>query len=508
MEVELKLLVDPRAARRLLRHPAVRALKQGRARSQRFVATYYDTPDRELGGADVAFRVRKEGARWMQTVKAGGESTAGLHSREELEWELASEGPNVALLDETPFAKLFGRPSVRDRLAPVFVTEFDRTASRLTFPDGATGELALDIGEIRAGARTEAISEIEIELKTGSAANAFALALAVCDDVPLRLGRASKAERGFALAYRVHSAPRKAVAVALDPDMSAADALRRIARAAIAQMQANEAGTIEARDPEFLHQLRVGLRRLRSILALAREPLAASAHTTLLDDLRALQTALGPARDWDVFATETLPPVLAAFPEIAGLRGVRVRAGQLRRAHDREAADVIASANYQKLLIRLGLALTDTSLDPKDEGAAWLGEPARRYAEGVLAQRYRKLRKLGVHLATATPQERHATRIAGKKLRYAAEFFSPLFSRKKARRFTDALADLQNVLGALNDAAITGRLLDELAAAGKTPPDGVSIGVIRGWVGGAAHHGLTELCARRKAFRRRDPFWK
>jgi inorganic triphosphatase YgiF len=507
-EIELKLLLEPRDGRRLLRHPAVMALKAGRARTLRFVATYFDTPERDLGRAGIALRVRQEGARWIQTVKAGGEGAGGLHRREEIEWPLAADRVDLALLADSPFAKLFSRPRVREGLAPVFVTEFTRTSVPLGFPDGSAGELALDVGEIRAAGKVEPIAEAEIEMRGGSPATAFALALAVCDDIPLRLGAASKAERGFALAEARAPGPRKAAAVALDPRMTAGEALRRIAWAAIGQMQANEAGTVEAADPEYLHQLRVGLRRLRSILALARAPLAASIHAALLDDLRALQQALGPARDWDVFATETLPPIVAAFPAVTGLKGIRVRAGQLRRAHDREAAEVVAAREFQKRLLRLGLALTDATLAPRDEASAWLGKPAREYAAGILDSRHRKLGKRGARLATATAEERHATRIAGKKLRYAAEFFAPLFPGKRAKRFAGALAELQDVLGALNDAAVTTKLLGELEGAGKTPPDAASVGIVRGWVGGAAHHGTTELAARWKAFRRHDPFWR
>ncbi|MCX7891653.1 MAG: CHAD domain-containing protein [Burkholderiales bacterium] len=508
METELKLHIAPRDGRRLLRHPAVVALKRGRARRQRFVATYFDTPALELSRAGVAFRVRQEGARWVQTVKAGNVGAGGLHRREEFEWPLPADRPDFALVETTPLAKLFAKPGLQARLAPVFVTDFVRTAATLAFADGAVAELAVDAGEIRAGSQREPISEAEIELKSGSAANAFTLALAVCDDLPVRLGLASKAERGYALAAGAAPRPRKAAPVALERELPAGQALARIAWAAIAQMQANEGGTVRGEDPEYLHQLRVGLRRLRSILALARAPLAASIHASLLEDLRALQRALNPARDWDVFATETLPPIVAAFPEVSGLKGIRVRAGQLRRAHDRAAAEVVAAPDFQKLLLRLGLALTDGTLEARDATTAWLGGPARAYAAQILEARYRKVRKRGKRLATATPQERHATRIAAKKLRYAAEFFAPLFAEKRARRFAGALAELQDVLGALNDAAVTARLLDELATAGRTPPDTAAAGIVRGWVGGAAHHGAGELEARWRGFRKQAPFWR
>jgi inorganic triphosphatase YgiF len=389
----------------------------------------------------------------------------------------------------------------------VVVTEFERTAVPLELGAGEHAELAVDAGVIRAGRRTAPISEVEIEMKGGDAAAAFRLALALQESVPVTLGHRSKSERGYALALGATMRPVKATPVALDETMTAADALRAISWSCIAQMQANEEGAITGREPEFLHQLRVGLRRLRSCLALAKVPVLASAHPDVLEELRWLQNALGPARDWDVFATETLPPIVTAFQDAEGLAGLRVRAGQLRRTHGRTAAEVLRSPRYPRLLLTLGLALSDATLAPKGEETAWLGQPVEQYARTVLAQRHKKLKKRGAHLATATPEERHAARIAGKKLRYAAEFFAPLFARKKARRYAATLSGLQDSLGALNDAAVTERLLGEVAAAGKTAPAATAMALVRGWVGGAAHHGLNELADRWEEFTDCEPFW-
>jgi inorganic triphosphatase YgiF len=506
-EVELKLLVAPGDMRAFLRHPAVAAAKRGRARRAQYRATYYDTPERALAAAALTLRVRREGARWVQTLKGGGRSAAGLHTRDELEWPLLAERVNLDVLDASPFAKVFAREDVRGQLRPQFTTEFERTTLPLALGAGTRAELAADAGAIRAGRHSEPISEIEIEIKGGEAAAAFRIALAVQENVPLTLGHRSKAERGYALAQGLNDAPQKAKPVPLDGSLDAAAALRAISWGCIAQMQANEAGTIAGRDPEFLHQLRVGLRRLRSCLALAKGPILASAHPDLLEELRWLQNALGPARDWDVFATETLPPIVTAFRDCGGLAGLRVRAGQLRRAHGRAAAEVLRSPRYPRLLLTLGLALSDDTLAAKDEASAWLAQPVRKYADEVLRQRHRKLKKRGVQLAAATPEERHAARIAGKKLRYAAEFFAPLFGRKKTRRYTAALSGLQDSLGALNDAAVTERLLGEIAAAGKSPPDATALALVRGWVAGAAHHGVGELADRWEDFTDCDAFW-
>jgi inorganic triphosphatase YgiF len=532
-EIELKLLVAPEDVRRVLRHPALMAAKRGRSRRAKFQAFYYDTPDCALERAQLALRVRREGARWVQTVKGRGTSAAGLHARDEFEWPLMAQRLNLDVLAASPFAKIFAREDVRGGLQALFTTEFERTTLALELGAGVQAELAVDQGLIRAGRHTTPISEIELEMKAGEAGAAFRLALAVQASVPLTLGHRSKAERGYALARGAVDTPQKAKAVELDETLDAGDALRRIAWRCIAQMQANEAGTLDGRDPEFLHQLRVGLRRLRSCLALARAPIVASSHPDLLEELRSLQNALGPARDWDVFATETLPPIVARFQgaqgqatsssttgdhrdgeatpaapgDASGLAGLRVRAGQLRRAHGRAAAEVLRSPRYPRLLLTLGLALCDDTLDAKGEETAWLDTPVEKYAIEVLAQRHKKLKKRGAHLATATPEERHAARIAGKKLRYAAEFFSPLFGKKKTRRYTAALSGLQDSLGALNDASVTERLLAEVVAAGKSRPDPTAIALVRGWVAGAAHQRLGELSDRWVEFVDCTPFW-
>ena len=246
MEVELKLLVAPEDLARVERHPALKGMRHWAARREHLATVYYDTPDFALAREGVALRVRRSGERSVQTLKAEGLAAAGLHSREELEWPLAGdEAPDLTLLDETPYRALFARKRVRERLQPVFTTEFDRAARMVAFADGTAAELAIDRGEIRAGERAAPISEAEIELKTGDAHRLFALAREIARDVPIRLGHASKAERGYALASGAPAVPQKARPVPLDGPLSAGAALRSIAFACIAQMQANEDGLLD-----------------------------------------------------------------------------------------------------------------------------------------------------------------------------------------------------------------------------------------------------------------------
>jgi inorganic triphosphatase YgiF len=518
MEVELKLLAAPADLASIDRHPAVRAVRRSGGRKRALASVYYDTPGHDLAQSGVALRLRRDGGRWIQTLKGGGDAAAGLHTRDEFEWHLAGDALDVAALDTTPYAELFARRKVRGRLRPVFVTEFERAARTLAFPDGTRAELALDRGVIRAGRHAAPISEAEIELKAGDPVHLFALAREIARDVPLRLGHASKAERGFALGRGV-APPRKARPVQLDAAMTAGAALRGIALACLAQMQANEDGLLDGRDPEYLHQLRVGLRRLRSCLGLVALASSKAAVAPLADELRWLGGALGPARDWDVFMTETFPPLARQFRQAPGVGSFRARGARARRAHAAMAREAVTSRRYTDLLLALGEAFA------RDDVPAFAGSdapaatqegseppprfdsPVGTFAAFVMERRHRRLRKRGRQVPEAPPEERHRVRIAAKKLRYAAEFFASLYPAKRVARYVGALEGLQDILGALNDAAVVDRLLAEVAASGRPIAAGVD-GLVRGWIAAVAQHELARYRRAWEAFEGAKPFWK
>jgi len=521
VEVELKLLVAPEDLGRIERHPALKGVRRWAARREHLATAYYDTPDFALAREGVALRVRRGGERNLQTLKAEGLAAAGLHAREEFEWPLADgAGPDLALLDETPYRRLFARKGVRERLQPVFTTEFDRAARMVAFADGTAAELAIDRGEIRAGARSAPISEAEIELKTGDAHRLFALARAIARDVPVRLGHASKAERGYALARRTPAAPRKARAVPLEGPLSAGAALRRIAFGCLAQMQANEAGALAGRDPEYLHQFRVGLRRLRSCLGLAGLALGKPAVAAAAAELRWLQNALGPARDWDVFTTGTLATLGRSVDAGAALKGFRARCMRIRRAHGEAAREAIGSPRYTALVLALGeqfayddlagvaRAAVPAGAPPEGRHGAGLAAPVAEFAAFALDRLDRRLRRRGAGVPQATPAARHQVRIAAKKLRYAAEFFGTLYPKKRIAPYLAALEDLQDILGALNDVVVADRLLAECVAATARPvPERVD-GLVRGWMAAVAANELAGFARAWRAFDEAKPFWR
>ena len=460
-EIELKLELPARS------HGAFRRLPElggSAGLTRRLHALYFDTPDFELRRREMALRLRRSGRRWTQTLKAGRSGAAGLHAREEWEFERPRATLDLNLFDETPLA---AEPELAQRLGEIFQVDVRRTTWQVEVSPGNRVEVALDRGEVRHGDRAEAISEVEIESVSGDPLAVFDLAerflgpTASVEGVSgtLRPSPVTKAQRGYRLARNETQAPVKARAAELDAAMAPAEAARVIARAAIDQLQANEPGVIARGDPEFLHQYRVALRRLRSALGVFRAATGPEA-AGLRDELRWIAALTGPARDWDVFATTTLPALLQAHDDTRVGRTVRARArGRADDAHAQLRA-ALESPRYALLMLALARWLAQP---PALTGQP--AEPLAAFAARAVAKRHKRLLADTRRLSALTPAERHALRLDAKRLRYALEGFASLFRRRRVGAHLEALSEIQDDLGRANDAAVAARLLQELSPA-------------------------------------------
>lgn len=520
-EIELKLALDPLAMPALLRHPAVRALRRARMRTARLVSSYYDTADSLLAAEGIALRTRRVGKRWVQTIKgpAAPDAGAGLHARTELEWPLTRATLDLARLSATPWRKLIAKSAKKGGLVRRFTTDFLRRTIPLRFPDGTLALLCVDRGEIRAPVdghtRRVPIAEIEIELETGASANLFGFALTLLADLPLAVIAVSKAERGHALRSGERdfvAGPVKATEIPLAEDAVLADTLAQLIRQCLHQVAANAAGLVEDDDPEWVHQMRVGTRRLRSCLALVARLAPSAALDFVVAEVKWLAGMLGAARDCDVFARETLPPLTAALcgdPQL-GRALKRLRARTLARSRTCRAAarEAVASPRFHRLLLSGGLLCATARFGTRGP-APVAGEPdalagrSETFACALLERRHRKLHARAASLLHGTPAERHATRIAAKRLRYVAEFFSTLFPRKRAKAYLKALSALQDVLGRLNDAATGLRLASETVG----PATDAAAGAVRGWIAAQAAALEPELAASWRQFAATEVFW-
>lgn len=508
-ETEIKLRLPPRAAARLRRHPAVVAVLAGRPVRRRLRSVYFDTPERHLAGARLALRVRRVGRAWIQTLKAEGRLTGATHQRGEWEAEVAACLPELAKIDAPEARELLESPDVRGRLEPVFETDFRRMTLPLRFPGDGTAELAIDQGHIVAGARREPIAELEVELDPAGARDAYGLLLALERDIPLEVEVVNKAERGFRLLDRSPPPVVKARKPSLTAGDSVEQALVAIVSACLYQVQANVDGFRDRLDVEYLHQMRVGLRRLRSALSTFCAAFPRDLFAPVQDELRWLTGELGPARDWDVFMTETLPPIRATFPDHAGLLRLAAVGANLQERHNARARTAAGSPRYRRLLLALSawLAARPWRGELAAETLAQVDAPAPGFAAAVLAKRHRQFVKRGKVHHELTAPELHRLRITGKKLRYAAEFFAGLFPARRAEAYVGALQDLQDILGAINDMATTSRLLEEIRAGTADAGVHEAAGIIAGWSAQNAAHCRGALAKAFKRFRRHEPFW-
>ena len=467
-ETELKLRLPP-GAESLLRRAAV--LRSATPRTLHLDATYFDTPTRLLQANGMALRLRRAGRDWVQTLKAAATATGGLSTRPE--WEapatLRHGVPRIDLrqLRETPLPALLVRHRSTRKLVPIFRTRFARTSWEVRFRSSHI-EVALDRGRIEAtvGRRraVEPIAELELELKDGRAEDLLALALRLAGRgahglalVPLIR---SKAERGHRLAAGAGPVPTKASARGfvehLEPAMSSGAALRALMAHGLTVLLANSEALHEGRDPEFVHQARVALRRMRSALRLLDrrhrdfpEPLA--------KELRWVGQTLGAARDWDVLVESTLPAMLNSAPATlrAPMRTMQRSALRRQKLEHRQAVAALSSARFA----RLALALQAWTITPAPEG-----RPLARRAPKVLARAQRRLFKAARHFAELSPQRRHRVRIFAKRLRYALDVMSVALPAEPTKSYVEALAELQDVLGELNDLAVARQNAKQLEA--------------------------------------------
>ena len=462
-EIELKLQLGPKAVKKLPGHPLLANIESQR---QHLLNTYYDTPGLELHARRVAVRFRKKGWQWLLTVKTAEPASGGLAVRNE--WEVAAIPGNFDFthVDNPELRNFLEERSAQ--LEAVFTTDFRRQLWHLPFGESLI-EMAVDRGHIDSQGRRLPICEVELELLSGQVEDIFGLTRALQSNLDLHPAIASKAERGYKLYRNEPSRPFKAKTAPINAAMLPVEAFRAIALGCLEHFQRNEKGLLKSSDIEFVHQARVALRRLRSAIKLFAPVLPPEFVRAYGKTWQTLASALGDARNWDVFLEETLPPIQAAFPENRDMRRLRTAAKQRAKEARRSITRILAVKEYPRLLVEFTAAihaLNDT-----------LPLQLEEFAKERVRSHARKAKKLAASHATLSTEERHRMRIAFKKLRYTLEFFEPLLNPKKIRPYLAALARLQDELGLINDQVTAETLIQDALA--KRPP-----GPIHGWVAG------------------------
>ncbi len=481
MEIEFKFCIPPD---RLKAVDA--ALRRGAVVRTRLQARYFDTADQRLVADGMVLRLRKEGRRWVQTVKAAGDNA--LHRLEhnvDLGTGAAAPAIDPARHAGTPVGERLTRLlQPADGNAVPLVERQSTDIVRLTRdlrvsgPGGAVVEMALDVGKVvvHAGTpaqRTSPVCELELELKSGDVQGLVALARRWSQQHGLWFSTVSKAERGMRLLAEQETVPAVKAEAPRFPQGRDGRALQQAVVASCLDQMLPNASEIAAgsTDEEQSHQLRIGIRRLRTAL---RELAGLDADTSSFD-----------AATWE-------PPLVDAFRALGDLRDreqvVKVAQPQLREAGAPEVdplagdadggaaasaltpGDIVRAAAFQDVLVSL---IGFTAATPPSTGYAPLAaDEARQQLRERLQRLHKQAVRDGERFESLATEHQHRARKRLKRLRYLAEFVAPLFAeaeggkkkRDAAERYLKALRPAQDALGEFNDEAVALALYRDVAS--------------------------------------------
>jgi inorganic triphosphatase YgiF len=443
----------------------------------------------------------------MQTLKADAGVQAGLATR--AEWQLPAPGRKLDLSafprDSIIAATGLDLRKIAPKLKPRFETRFSRRAGTVDLGGGARAELSVDRGRISAARQRAPILELELELKAGGPRRLVRFAEKLARQLGLELEFASKAQRGYRLAAGdPPEVPQKWSRPAVSESATPGEAFPAQFAAALSQAGANARGLLVSSDPEFLHQMRVGLRRLRSLLRAYRDIVPRKATRPLARAMGRFTPVLGAARDWDVFCEWLASEAGGASLEAAEIRTVLLKARARRTAARRAARDAVSGWKFQRLLHRALRWLVDAPWSRRDEARE---APLHEFARRALERLHGKAVAHAHGIDWSDVERRHALRVKVKRLRYASGFFAGCYPAAAVRPYLKGLQNLQDILGELNDVAVARRLLADLAP--RAPAPGHRAGALLRRKLATRESGLiASLEPAWRAFRKRRPFWR
>lgn len=489
------------------------------AQQKRLSAYYFDTPNQDLAKKGIALRIRFEDSQWVQTLKTAGD---GVAKRVELNTVLSLTGtpdtldvsslvPDVSLITEQAVVAQLTSIMPLDELAQAltvqYFTDVERT-SRQIKKNNSRIEIAYDIGKVgighlnsqkpanNPGLTQSDIHEIEFELLEGDPSDLIEVAKTWCKKYKLYLSTVTKAQRGsLLLANKQFAQPVKAdlAVLQLHKGISQFAFLQAVINNCLVQILPNASAIAEGSpDGNLVHQLRVGIRRLRTALK----------HFKFAQDyidpnwlmvLKQTFSLLGEYRDKEILQIKTQPLL-----EAVGAPHV-----EWSTAVDIMPIDAVRANDFQILLLEL-IGFTHLPV-PADSPKA----------KATVAK---KLEKLFTAIAVASDkfashdsESQHGVRKDLKSLRYVSEFAAPLFTSqnngKKGKKaaelnaFLQYLEPAQDVLGEYNDNVVGHANYLEKA---KTDPNAL---FAVGWFSGREQASAEQCAVSLKTVKNAPKFW-
>ncbi len=440
---------------------------------------WHDSPDGELRSQSLC--LARAAATWR---------LERLAPRAGLDWPASSPAPIIG--EATA-------PALLDAAIPFDTAPIAAFQGRRHVYQAQAAQLGVLCGTLRGVLEQRPACRLSL---TGPAAGLTGFALDLAGPLRLSVPRGSLAAEAAAVAQSATAPPRHLGSPQALPGRSVSDSIAQIIGHLLdALLHWADRCDAEA-PPDPVHQARVASRRLRSALSIFKHVAACPELAALAPALKDCAARLGAARDWDVFLGGAGARVAASLPDDPRCAAM-LRAGRRRRAQAyAELRTFLASPAFRQLELSLACA---ASLRPWDGMAeqAPLQQDTALFAAKLLARRLKRVRHAGRGLADLPIAALHELRKDCKRLRYAAEFFATLFPHRGAKRFLHHLADLQEALGLLNDAAATSGLMSQLGRAGR----GYAAGVVEGFAAAAAGSARDGVGRTWKRFRAAEPFW-
>ena len=498
-ELELKIQLSKAALATLTKKVESTGLSSGPRSTSKLHTVYFDTPERDLYNAGLSLRVRRNAKGWVQTLKAEQGVKQGLSNPIELESSIESGEPQLEAIPDPNFARAVSKLVGNSQLKPLFETRVLRRTQQIT-ANGSEIELAFDTGEVRTDRKRKAICEAELELRHGRASDLIVASEALLGDQQVQLATQSKSEQGYALIgagtpLKQPSAEKRVIT----RESSCAEAFSILFDEAAAQILDHKRAILESDDWKAPHQIRIGLRRVRSLLKALRGAIDLPMLRKFDAIAQDIARSIGELRDADALMNAIYSPVAAAIGEHGGLVELKKTLVRHRKAKQATVRSILESERWTKL--QLYLALWPRTLNEHDV----LQQPISGFARKVLQRTWKKLRKQGRRLDELSTEGRHGMRKRLKQLRYLAEFFAPIFDKDKVtRRFVARLKELQDVFGYVNDVHTAG----QLQAISSNNGAASAANYVIGWHEAEARHVWAKAVPAWKELRRARRFWK
>ena len=467
------------------------------------VSTYFDTPDRALDRCGLTLRVRQDGAIRTQTVKSRSDGLGIAANRGEWAWPIDQDVPDVEWLSKTKPLTTVAH-SIRGQLEPVFNTNVRRTARILHLGEGTIVELAFDEGHIEAGSASEAISEMELELKSGDVGPLYQFAAALQSIAPIWLMSESKAARGWHLRTGAYEGAKFAQTPNFKRKVSAAEGFRQLLGGVLGHLTSNIGPTLHG-DPEGLHQSRIAIREARALLRLFEPYLDSITAQPFNAALRSIARVFGAARDWDVFCLETLP---AAKPELSGdrLEDLNAAAEVERQLAHEGVGQTLRGREYSRLVLDLVVWAQGNAIDTSRDCNDLMRHRLSALAPSLLHRSASRVERRGRHIGRLSVVKRHSLRKSLKKLSFDAENLACFFGAKGVKNYLRCSEALAKALGAANDAVVTARLT-RILCNGSRPELLEPARVLERWNKVRKHKALNDLKPAMRDFRSAPEFW-